>query len=96
MKRTLTLITAALALASTAALAQPNMSASGEMPFAETTVNAATTPPLARDAVRAGASARDLEVGDVSRPAAPEAASATESTPRLAAPKSQPLSGERA
>ncbi len=87
---------AVLAFAATAASAQPQTPASGEMPFADTTVTQTTAPTLTREAVRATAMARDLEVGDVARPSHPQATPAPESAPRFAKPASQPLSGERA
>ena len=95
MKSLIHLTATALAFAVTAAAAQPNMPASGEMPFAAPAVAQATNQAPTRAAVRATALAKDLEVGDLARPSAPPATPETDRNSRMATPKSLPLSGDR-
>lgn len=87
---------ALLACAAGAAWAQPALPAFGEMPWTDGAAAHPAEAPVSRAAVRATAIAKDLEVGEVTRPVETGAPAATPGVTRQAAPRPLPLSGERA
>ena len=91
-----TLAAAVLVFAAGAAGAQTTAPAAGEWPFADGAITQTGAPPLTRAAVQATAVAKDLEAGNVMRPAPStvppaamtDAAPTTDQRPRTAGPQS--------